>query len=120
MKVDLNHKFFDYISETDKAEIQAEIDAGITRIFVLTDPERNQLRAAFILTAYEDKIHIREVGGDYVWATKYANDYAGKVAEKMGIKKVSFTARNPIIQQRSKIYGFMPSARYNHEFERAV
>jgi len=117
-QINLDHSFFDYISVADKAEIRKELKDGISVLNPLYDGET--LRAAFIIMAYPEKIHIREIGGDYVWATKHVNRFAEKVAKAMGLNKVSFTASDETIQKRSEIYGYKPSADYPNEFERSV
>ena len=116
--IDLAHPFFDYIPPDDVEEIKQEINDGLSHLLCLE--ENKAIIAAFIITHYDDRIHIREIGGDYVRATKHVNSFAEQVAKALGIGVVSFTAKNPIIQKRSEIYGYKPSNQYKNEFERTV
>lgn len=116
--ININHPFLDYISSKDKQEIIYEIMNS--QSFIIGFERNFMLAAVAIFTVYNDKVHIREIGGDYVWATKHVNQYAEIIAKKIGLNKVSFTAVNEIIKKRSKIYGYEPSKQYQNEFERMV
>jgi hypothetical protein len=116
--VNLKHPFFDYIGNNDKIEIMDEIVTGQSYIIAFT--KDGEIKAAAIFTVYGESIHIREIGGAYVWCTKHANDYAEIIAKRLRRSKVTFKARDERIKQRSKIYGFEKSPNLDDEYERQV
>lgn len=117
--INLNHPFFDYIPIRGKKEIEAEIFMGKSYIVAFAD-KKLRVKAAAIFTVLDDTIHIREVGGEYVWAARWVNAYADQIACLLGRSRVSAVADNPIIKRRMPHYGFSPVEGFDNEFERVI
>lgn len=104
--INLEHPFFAHVSQEEKAKIYAEIMSEKAYIVSLKDGE--QIFGAAILSVEHDRIHVWEVGGEYLRTVNRIKPVAGIVAMKLGKKFVSFDATDERIRKRSERYGFKP------------
>lgn len=86
-----NHKFFDYLNDDDKREINHDIKNGLTH-GVMGKIKDNETFAAFI-DNYGDCIHIREVGGKFPKYIGYLETYCMAIAKYVGASTISFCTK---------------------------
>lgn len=118
MGINLRHPFFKHLSEKEQGNILAEFCNEES--FFITLTENGNIFGAAILSICPDRIHVREVGGDYLKTVNNIKYVANKIAKFLDKKYISFKAENEIIKKRSERYGFKPDPNFENEFIKEV
>lgn len=106
MGVSINHYFFDYVSSIEKGEIVRLLQKGDAHIVSFEREPGRPIFAAVIEKTW-DSVHVREVGGAFVWRMKACEDYCRMYARYLGLKMITFRALNKFVVKIGERLGFV-------------
>jgi len=114
--VSLDHEFFSHLSDETKSEIEKEIELKYSHIVTIEKVE--QVMFAGVVTMHKNKVHVREVGGKFLWGMKWMEKYCTILAQHYGIKNITFCTDQFGVELIGKRMGFIPNG--ENEFLKAI
>lgn len=116
--VNLSHEFFNHLDEGTKQEIYSDNYKNKTVIYSFEKEEKIPVFAA-VIDILDDRIHVREVGGQFVFNMQWCEKLCEMMAKKFNKEKISFCTNKKGVKTIGKRLGYTQSI-YKNEFEKAV
>lgn len=114
----LSHEFFAHLSMDEKQKIYADINKNKTVIYTFEKDENQPLFIA-VIDIMDDRIHVREVAGDFIFRMKYCEKLCIHLCEKLNKPLISFCTEKDVVRKIGERLGFTQS-KFKNEFEKVV
>lgn len=114
----IEHDFFRHLEETEKRDILHEIMMGKSHIVMFKNGDEEKFST--VISVENGGIHIRELGGDYLFSLGYVENYCRLLALYTRKPRITVCSMNKTLQKMAMRRGFKPMPQFPQEFEKAV